>query len=335
VARRPKAALDTSDPLSSAVMIGLTLFILGVLGGLYMVNNRDTEDLTATGAADVVPSEGETPSRVPSTPPSAGQDIDQDGDTAADGESGPQPTTPSDGPSGTGGAVASEHASTTPDGGQVVVPSAPPGRTSEPGSPSPVPTVRPSPSAPETDDADGGVVTRVPAITVRTTPRDEMVVSVDLDGDGSVERVWAAIVRDQVLTRVEHATNGTWTAQESHAGGVADRLVALRAEDLTGDGRVEIYTRQWVATQGESVTLWTYRNGDLVRMPVTNGCWNNANTIGITGALVHVPGAQQPTLAAICRDAGLPPQQWYSALYVWRDGRWEFDGDQGRYESSQ
>jgi hypothetical protein len=155
-------------------------------------------------------------------------------------------------------------------------------------------------------------------------PRDERVLHADLDGDGEKERVWAAVVADQVLTRVERVIDGAWTPVSEHTGAVADRLVALRAHDLTGDGRPEIRTRQWVGTEGESITLWSYGDDSLQRMPVTGGCADGSNTVGLVGALVRVPGSDRPGLVAVCRDPDLPPQQWPSGLYEWRDGTWSF-----------
>lgn len=337
VARRRSATVDTSDPLASGVMFGLTVFILGTLGVLYVVNSQDSLSLSAP-AADTSPSEATPAATVPVVPDDtgsapAGQDTDRDGDTAADSESGVDGGTVDGGVSGDAGG-ASE-----PDGAPGVLPPPAEREGSDGGA------IVEAPG----DDATGDTGTaapdgtggrglfspddpgRVPAITVSSTPRDARTVHADLDGDGIDERVWAAIVRDQVHTRVEHVVDGRWVAQDTHSGAAADRLVALRARDLTGDGRPEIHTRQWVATEGGSLTLWAYRDGDLVRMPMAGGCYNGSNTVGITGALVEEVGRDGTTIAAVCRDEGLPPQQWSSAMYVWRGGRWDFDGRQGRY----
>jgi len=333
VARRRPATVDTSDPVSSGVMVGLTVFILGTLGVLYVVNSQDARSLSAPGPdASMQPTTDPTVPVVPDDEGSApaGQDTDRDGDTAADAESGLDASTTEDSASGdVGGASERSSAPPTPapeegsDGGAIVEAPAP---DAEAGSGSAAP-----------DGADGrGLFSpddpgRIPAITVSSTPRDVRTVHVDLDGDGVDERVWAAIVRDQVQTRVERVVDGRWTPRDTHLGAAADRLVVLQARDLTGDGRPEIHTRQWVATEGGSLTVWAYRDGDLARMPMTGGCYNDSNTVGITGALVEEVGRDGATIAAICRDEGLPPQQWSSAMYVWRDGRWDFDRVQGRY----
>jgi hypothetical protein len=319
-------------------MVGLTIFILGVLGVLYVANSRDTEALSAQGAIEA--SEVATISTVPAAPVEgsapAGEDIDGDGDTAADRESavedddaapgGADVGTLTEGPDATGSDATSEEALPPPSARE---------ETDDPA----ISDEDAGDTGTATPDRDGGRGLfsaddpgRVPAITVSTSPRDVHVVQADIDGDGVNERVWAAILRDQVQTRVERVVDGRWVPQDAHPGAAADRLVALRLRDLTGDGRPEVYTQQWVATQGESLTLWSYRNGDLTRMRMTGGCYNNANTVGITGAIVEEVGADGATIAAICRDEGLPPQQWSSAMYVWRDGRWDFDRQQGRYQ---
>lgn len=334
--------MDTSDPLSSGLMVGLAIFILGTLGVLYVVNSQDTQALSTTAEADAQVSEATAPTvpaasdELGSAP--AGQDVDGDGDTAAERES------EVDGDAANGGTAADADTGTSTDGsdttGDAVLP--PPSAregVDDAATPDPSPDEDARGTGTAMPDRDGGRGLfsaddpgRVPAITVSTTPRDVQVVHADLDGDGVNERVWAAIVRDQVQTAVERVVDGRWTPRSVHPGAAADRLVGLRVEDLTGDGRPEVHTRQWVATEGESLTVWSYRDGDLARMRMTGGCYDNANTVGITGALVDEVGEDGATIAATCRDDGLPPQQWSSAMYVWRDGRWDFDRRQGRYE---
>jgi hypothetical protein len=330
--------VDTSDLLSSGVMVGLTVFILGTLGVLYAVNNQDAQSLSAAAEADALASEAATRTTVPAAPDEqgsapAGQDGDGDGDTAADSESGVDGDAATSAPADDGVTGTSTEGSGASGDGVLPPPSAREGAddTDTPGEDA----GGTGTATPDREDG-GGLFSpddpgRVPAITVSATPRDVHVVQVDLDGDGVNERVWAAIVSDQVLTRVERVVDGRWTPRDAHTGAAADRLVELRVRDLTGDGRSEVYTRQWVATEGGSLTMWSYRDADLARMRMVGGCYSEANTVGITGALVEEVGEDSATIAAICRDDGLPPQQWSSAMYVWRDGRWDFDRQQGRY----
>jgi hypothetical protein len=274
-----------------------------------------------------------------------GPDVDGDGDTAGDRES-PVDAAAADAPaSPTGGADAAPAAgSTAPTGAETpsdvtaseaasedtaterATDSAilPPGERAA--------RLQPSdsqrPASPDGDDRTGLFSADDPGRQVATvpdtSPRDELVTHVDLDGDGTKERVWAAVVADRVLTRIERVVDGAWTPVSEHTGAVADRLIALRARDLTGDGRPEVHTRQWVGTEGESITLWSYADDALRRMSVTGGCADGSNTIGLVGALVRRPGTGQPGLVAVCRDPVLPPQQWPSGLYEWRDGTWTF-----------
>jgi hypothetical protein len=172
----------------------------------------------------------------------------------------------------------------------------------------------------------------MPATTVRTSPRDELVVTADFDGDGRDEQVRSAIVRDQVITSLERLVDGRWRPGRGHGGAAADRLVDLRARDLTGDGLPEVYTKQWVATEGESVTLWSVEDGSLQRMPVLGGCWGDNNTVGLIGASVEVPDEGPALIVALCEDRTRPTQKWPSALYRWQQGAWTFDRLLGKYE---
>lgn len=209
-------------------------------------------------------------------------------------------------------------------------------------------TVPPPAGSPPPDAADGGGALpnpgrgsglfssddpdRIPAISVQLAPRDVVTVDADLDGDGAAERVWAAIVRDQVVTRIDRVVDGRWEPGRERGGAPADRLVELRVEDLTGDGLPEVYTTQWVATEGESITLWSVQDLELVRMPVTGGCWSDTNTFGLIGARVVTSDDGPASVVAVCKDKPRPTQQWPSALYRWRDGQWVFDGLLGKYD---
>lgn len=340
VVRRRTAAVDTSDPLSTGVLAAAVVVAIGALAGLFLFNLRDTQAVSASGSVQVAEPGSQVPSRVPAVPVedgttaagSAGRDIDGDGDTAADDESvvGERPD------EGTADAGEPSTAAPTPDSGDGGAAPADGGDGTAPADGGD--GTDPAGDGTEVPDRDGGRglfspddPERVPAIAVRSMPRDLRTVRADLDGDGVDERVWAAIVRDQVQTRVEHRVDGRWVAQDAHPGAAADRLVALRVRDLTGDGRPEVYTLQWVATEGGSLSVWAYRDGDLARMRMAGGCYNDANTVGITGAVVERVDRSGGTIAATCSEEGLPPQQWPSAIYVWRDGRWDFDGLRGRY----
>jgi hypothetical protein len=179
----------------------------------------------------------------------------------------------------------------------------------------------------EPDDPD-----RIPAVTMAAAPRDRLAPRVDLDGDGIPERIWAAIVADVVHIRVDELVGGRWRNGPVRRGPVADRLVDLRIADLTGDGRPEIWTWQWVATEGQTITLWSYAGDELRRMEASGGCWSGSNTFGLVGALVQRATPGRPIqIAAICEDSTLPWWQWPSALYRWEDGRWTAHRLVGKY----
>lgn len=325
---RPESR-DIAYLLSSGVSAGLIVFILGALGTLFYVNARSASQVA--GAPDVVSSESED-----ATPPG-----EEARDAGRDrGATGGSVGAPGDGPGATAGADGAEVGGQGPDGdqpGSIVGPSE--GTTDRPTPPSPSEVDGDAGVRPELPDRDGGPglfsaddPDRVVRITPNTRPVDERVVMVDLDGDGLRERVRAAVVANQVRTRLERMVGGTWVLVSQRAGAVADRLVSLRAMDLTRDGRPEILTKQWVGTQGESITLWAYADDQLRRMAVSGGCADGSNTIGLVGALAQVPGVERPTLAGVCRRPALEPHQWPSALYEWRDGRWVFSRYQGEIE---
>ena len=214
-------------------------------------------------------------------------------------------------------------------------------------SPPPVPGAAPSPNATPAPDDRGEVTippepdddgyrpddpTRIPGVAVSAARRYRLVRRVDVDEDGISERVSAAIVADVVHIRVDEQVDGRWRNGPVRNGPVADRLVDLRTGDLTGDGRPEIWTWQWVATEGQSITMWAYTRDRLRRMEASGGCWNGSNTFGLVGALVQRATSNRPIqIAAICEDESLPWWQWPSALYRWRDGRWTADRLVGKY----
>ncbi len=272
-------------------------------------------------------------------------DTDQagDGDAVAGGTDGA--TTEGADP-GVGGDAGQPTAPATgrPDAGPSAV------TTSPPASPAPTPeptaSVPPAPPPPPPED-EGDVVIppepdddryqpddpdRIPSVTISTTPRDRLTRRVDVDDDGVPERVWSAVVGDEVHIRVDELVDGRWRTGPARRGPVADRLVDLRIADLTGDGRPEIWTWQWVATEGQSITLWDYVDGELRRMDASGGCWHGSNTFGLVGALVqHATPGRPIQIAAICEDPELPWWQWPAELYRWEGGRWTADRLVGKY----
>jgi hypothetical protein len=123
------------------------------------------------------------------------------------------------------------------------------------------------------------------------------------------------------------AAGGRWTDAATTTGAVADDLVSLEVEDLTGDGRPEIHTRQWVGVNGESVSLWSYADERLRPMTASGGCWDGETTFGVVGARVD-PGQ----VIAICEEDPLPTYLWSTAVYRWVDGMWTFQRRVGVYD---
>lgn len=266
-----------------------------------------------------------------------------DGDAVAGGTDGA--TTEGADP-GVGGDAGQPTAPATgrPDAGPSAVTTPPPASPAP--TPAPTASVPPAPPPPPPED-EGDVVIppepdddryqpddpdRIPSVTISTTPRDRLTRRVDVDDDGVPERVWSAVVGDEVHIRVDELVDGRWRTGPARRGPVADRLVDLRIADLTGDGRPEIWTWQWVATEGQSITLWDYVDGELRRMDASGGCWHGSNTFGLVGALVqHATPGRPIQIAAICEDPELPWWQWPAELYRWEGGRWTADRLVGKY----
>lgn len=372
MARRRVLSVDTSDGLANLVMGFLAVLIIASLALIPLLGSADEPEPAAQTTDDEPSPQVVPPAAAASPPAgeadgadAGGADgsgdadantVDPDGTSAGDIPAAPVDdltvegaasaaaglvSPPSTGEGGTGAASAIP----TP------TPSAPATPPASP-TPSPTPTAAPSSepaptSSPSVPSAGGGVVVppepdddpfrpddpdRVPDVHVRRWPRGTITEHADVDGDGTHERVWSAIVADVVLTRVDEPADDGWDEGEAGHGAVAGRLVALHVADLTGDGRPEIWTRQWVASEGESITLWAYVDGRLQRMDASGGCWHGSNTFGLMGALVQPDTPGRPTqIAAICEDEGQPWWQWPSALYRWEAGRWTLDRTVGKY----
>ena len=344
--RRVVYPIDTSDWLANVVLGSLVVAVIALVGLLVLLNTDNGDGLTAQEAGTEVPGGTATvvPSPTPEPAPTAGAE-----QPVPDTE---QPTAPDD------GAVATDEipgtsATPTPE------PLQPRGLRSEPDEPTPVPpggTATPPPAGgtppdeqvpddttpdgdatPQPDEPDEPVVPasplddpdRVPALVVTSTPLDVHTVVSDLDGDGIAEQVWAALVRNSVHVRVQRDVNGSWaepTGDASAVGAVADDLVELAVEDVTGDGRPDIHTKQWVGVNGESVSLWSFADGRLRAMTASGGCWDGEDTFGVVGARVD-PGQ----VLAICEENPLPPYLWSTAVYRWADGMWTFQQRVGVY----
>lgn len=296
---RDGAPGDGAEGLIDVVIASISILVVALLGLILWLN---TEVFQAGATGDQA---GQPAASTEDAPAGDGTaDVDGDPGTAGDGETAPGPA--GSGPAGRQDGTGSPAAEDADEG-----------------------------AAQQGGTADSGLFSaddpsRVPAITVSSAARGEQVRRADLDRDGVDERIWAAIVRDRVVIRVEYVVDGVWTPRTNHEGAPADRLLRLALDDLNDDGEREVYTVQWVATEGESATLWSIRNGDLAPMDVVGGCWGGGNTLGIVGTMVHTPGSEQPTIAAICPEEGQPRQRWPSALYRWDDGHWMYDGERGR-----
>jgi hypothetical protein len=341
--------VDTSDWLANMVLGFLIVAVIALVGLIALVDSEN-DDVAAQQAATEVPSApGGAATVVPS--PTSVPDVEDEPD--ADGAGGAAvdqtPDEPVTGqttePDTRAPSAASEPVTPLrPRGGGdevetpgPVVPPAPDESAPDetvPDEPAPDETVPDEtvPDEPVSPDVDGPSPPlddpdRVPMLVVSDRPLDVHTVRADLDGDSVPERVWAALVRNVVHVRVQRDdADGRWADVASAVGAVADDLISLEVEDLTGDRRPEIHTRQWVGVNGESVSLWSFANDRLLPMTAHGGCWNGKNTFGLVGARVDFG-----LVRAICEDDPLPPYLWSTAVYRWVDGRWTYQRRVGVY----
>ena len=343
--RRVVYPVDTSDWLANMVLGFLVVAVIALIGLIALVDSENDEVAAQQGATDVPSVAGGTATVVPS--PTSVPDVEDEPD--ADGAGGAGVDQTPDEP--VTGQTADPDTRAPSSASEPVTPLRPRGRRDEPvETPGPVIPPAPDESAPDEAVTDEAVPDepapdepvspdvdepspplddpdRMPMLVVSDGPLDVHTVRADLDGDTVPERVWAALVRNVVHVRVQREdADGGWADVASAIGAVADDLISLEVEDLTGDSRPEIHTRQWVGVNGESVSLWSFANDRLLPMTADGGCWDGENTFGLVGARVDFG-----LVRAICEDDPLPPYLWSTAVYRWVDGMWTYQQRVGVY----
>ncbi|HSK96662.1 MAG TPA: hypothetical protein VK891_08610 [Euzebyales bacterium] len=363
--RRITSSVDTSDPMANLVLGSLLIGLVALLGLVFVLSSDDDEpdaqqasgaQATPTGLATVEPAP--TAGAAPTTAPPPAEEAQEPAPTAGPGaaDDAPAPAAPlqpredrTDAPPGTAPEEGVEEAAPGADERPAPAPDtsgddlddpAAGDDLDEPGThadapatgdadvppaddgagPDDEPVVPPSPI----DDAD-----REPALVISDEPANVHTVLANFERDDQPERVRAAIVRNAVEVEVQRPrSGGGWVTVDRASGAVADHLVGLWVQDLTGDGRPEVHTRQWVGAYGESVSLWSFDDDDELRpMTASGGCWDGTHTFGVVGALVH-PGE----VMAICEEPPLVTSLWSTAVYEWEDGRWTFQRRIGVYQ---
>jgi hypothetical protein len=342
--RRVVYPVDTSDWLANMVLGFLVVAAIALVGLMALVCSETgiavvcpaEQDLAREATTEVPTAAGGTATVVPS--PTSVPDVEDEPDDAIAGGAGvDEPATvPTTDPGTREPSAASEPVtplrprgdrSDAAETAPPVVPPVPDESTPEdttPEDPAPDADGDAGPVSPDVDEPLGPSSPlddpdRVPMLVVSDAPIDVHTVVADLDGDRVRERVWAALIRNVVHVRVQHDTDGGWVDVARATGADADDLVSLEVEDLTGDGRLEIHTRQWVGVNGESVSLWSFANDRLLPMTGNGGCWDGENTFGLVGARVEFGRVR-----AICEEDPLPPYLWSTAVYRWVDGMWTY-----------
>lgn len=192
------------------------------------------------------------------------------------------------------------------------------------------PTASPSPTGSPTEDE---TAERDPTDTDRARfvanyrpggTSDMRDVSVDLDGDGIKEIVFAYVVDSERRIRVDVADwrGNRYEISAQGSGGSADDLVNLRINDVNADGRLELVTMQRVGGSSESLSLWAgVENGGLEALVARGGCFSGGNTYGDSEASMEdSDGDGTEEIRAVCEEAELPQPLWPTDVYVWKDG---------------
>lgn len=160
-------------------------------------------------------------------------------------------------------------------------------------------------------------------------------IAADIDGDGTLEIVFAFVVDAEQRSRVDVAA---WSGAEyrivtRELGGSAERLEELRISDINGDDRVEIVVIQSVGGS-RSATLWaSLPGGELDPLRGVGDCFDGSHTYGDTDVTVaDRTGDGRAEVRAVCEDPDRPQPLWPEVVYEWDDSayrcsyRMEADG---------
>lgn len=192
-------------------------------------------------------------------------------------------------------------------------------------SPSPTPTeattsVSPSPTPTETGPRPATDTDRARFVAAYQPEGASALqhVATDLDGDGTGELLFAYVRGGQVA----HVDVAWWdgTAYEvvfADDGGEGSRIDRLRADDVNGDGAVEIVTAQSGPDARASVSIWRVTGpGEVVPLPASGGCHGGSHVYGATGAELDdrdADGAEE--VYATCPDGSIDRYRWEVDTY--------------------
>lgn len=196
------------------------------------------------------------------------------------------------------------------DGGdQTAVPADP---TDDPNAaPAPAPADPPEPEGPrEPTDSDAADFAEV---LIGDDMQDAEVVLADLDDDGRNEVVVASILGGQSRIDVAGWDGQSYALTYSDQGAVAEAIASVSVRDINGTpDSAEIVVRQTSGAQGESVSLWGLRDGEVVPLDAVDGCWDRDNTYGIVGVTL-----EDYRITATCDGSPDPIVAWPSDVYLW------------------
>ena len=162
------------------------------------------------------------------------------------------------------------------------------------------------------EPTDGDAAAFVESLTAGEIDSSDVVLA-DLDADGRNEVVVAGLLGGRSRIDVARWNGTTYVLADSGEGGSAEAIESVRVTDVNGTPEtVEVVVRQTSGGQGESITLWSLVDGEVVPLRAAGGCWDGSNTYGIVGA--EVSGGR---ITATCDGSPDPIVAWPSDVYEW------------------
>ena len=188
------------------------------------------------------------------------------------------------------------------------------------GAPAPPATVEPSgddgdttgPADTDGEPTDGDAAAFVESLTAGEVDSSDVVLA-DLDADGRNEVVVAGLLGGRSRIDVARWNGTTYVLADSGEGGSAEAIESIRVADVndTPDS-AEIMVRQTSGGQGESISLWSLVDGEVVPLRAAGGCWDGSHTYGIVGAEIS-----DGRITATCDGSPDPIVAWPSDVYEW------------------
>ncbi|WP_108666679.1 FG-GAP repeat domain-containing protein [Euzebya rosea] len=162
------------------------------------------------------------------------------------------------------------------------------------------------------EPTDGDAAAFVESLTAGEVDSSDVVLA-DLDADGRNEVVVAGLLGGRSRIDVARWNGTTYVLADSGEGGSAEAIESVRVADVNSTpDSAEIVVRQTSGGQGESITLWSLVDGEVVPLRAAGGCWDGSHTYGIVGAEIR-----DGRITATCDGSPDPIVAWPSDVYEW------------------